>query len=99
MIKLTHPKSHTDEDIIYLLNKFEVENRDNFDIWISIEAKNTEIEIGELGAIQAEVYKFLRENAEIENHWALVSGWMDMRSMIRRDRLGIGKNIGGIHHG
>ncbi|WP_157801196.1 hypothetical protein [Sphingobium sp. LB126] len=99
MIKLTHPKIHSESDIIELLNKFEKLFQLEFKEWMSIEAKGRAVEVNELQDVQATVFQFLQNNAEVEGHMALISAWMDMRTAIRTVKLGMPKNVGGIRHG
>ena len=88
-MRLTHPRSHTSDQIYDIVVRFKSKNESIFEEWVGIERKDRNIEIGELSGIQETVFKFLQLNADVDSHRALVDAWMDMRTEIRKRVLGL----------
>jgi hypothetical protein len=87
-MRLTHPRSHTSDQIHDIVVSFKRSNESIFKEWVEIERKDRDIEIGELSEIQEIVFKFLQSKTDVASHRALVTAWTDMRTEIRKRMLG-----------
>jgi len=81
-IRLTHPPTHTNDEIDLLFRLYELEHPDTFASWIDIERDYRDSRENPLTDIQRHGIQFLMRNTDWESLRSLTDAWYEIRKKV-----------------